>query len=119
MCVNFIFVFAERQRQMNKLKTNKNWYYLQMEVSKNEKNKQLFNVCYEEAYTPDVLKISCFSFLLLFLLNFLSKFTSTFLYSESQHRMAQKPLRYNVYRFASVVVGSLNNDDGDGYENVT
>ena len=47
-----------------------------MEVSKNEKNKQLFNVCYEEAYTPDVLKISCFSFLLLFLLDFLSKFTS-------------------------------------------
>ena len=29
-----------------------------MEVSKNEKNKQLFNVCCEEAYTPDVLKIS-------------------------------------------------------------
>ena len=28
-----------------------------MEVSKNEKNKQLFNVCCEEAYTPDVLKI--------------------------------------------------------------
>ena len=90
-----------------------------MEVSKNEKNKQLFNVCYEEAYTPDVLKISCFSFLLLFLLDFLSKFTSTFLYSESQHRMAQKPPRYNVYRFASVVLWSLNNDDGDGYENVT
>ena len=74
-----------------------------MEVSKNEKNKQLFNVCCEEAYTPDVLKMSCF-FLLLFSLDFLSKFTaSTFLYSESQHRMAQKPLRYNVYRFASVV----------------
>ena len=31
-----------------------------MEVSKNEKNKQLFNVCCEEAYTPDVLKISFF-----------------------------------------------------------
>ena len=89
-----------------------------MEVSKNEKNKQLFNVCCEEAYTPDVLKMSCF-FLLLFSLDFLSKFTSTFLYSESQRRMAQKPLRYNVYRFASVVLGSLNNDDGDGYENVT
>ena len=60
-----------------------------MEVSKNEKNKQLFNVCCEEAYTPDVLKISFFSFLLLFSLDFLSKFTSTFLYSESQHRMVQ------------------------------
>ena len=60
-----------------------------MEVSKNEKNKQLFNVCCEEAYTPDVLKISFFfSFLLFFSLDFLSKFTSTFLYSESQHRMA-------------------------------
>ena len=34
-----------------------------MEVSKNEKNKQLFNVCCEEAYTPDVLKMSCFFFI--------------------------------------------------------
>ena len=34
-----------------------------MEVSKNEKNKQLFNVCCEEAYTPDVLKMSCCFFI--------------------------------------------------------
>ena len=44
-----------------------------MEVSKNEKNKQSFNVCCEEAYTPDVLKISFFFFFFI-LIAFLTRF---------------------------------------------
>ena len=43
-----------------------------MEVSKNEKNKQLFNVCCEEAYTPYVLIMSCFFFFIL--IAFLTRF---------------------------------------------